>query len=145
MTGKDVKHAGKVIALLLVLLFIWGQSCVKPSASTGESSFVTDRIVRPFVRAIAGERAAEKVTEPLVRKAAHVAEYTALGLLISLLIRNRRTGLWLTPLLGLAAAFMDETLQVFSGRGAMITDIWIDLIGIALGGLLALLFGKKNG
>ena len=34
---------------------------------------------------------------------------------------------------GLVAAFLDETIQIFSGRGSDIRDVWIDLIGIALG------------
>lgn len=144
MEKKKKKIILYSIAVLLALCFIWGQSCAGAEASTGESRFVTDRIVKPVVRAVAGENAAEKITEPVIRKAAHVAEYTVLGAVLGAILRNRRPRFWLGLLLGLAAAFLDETVQLFTGRGAMITDIWIDLIGVTLGGLVALLVTKKK-
>ena len=29
--------------------------------------------------------------------------------------------------------FLDETLQIFTGRGTLVSDIWIDLIGVVIG------------
>lgn len=132
------------ILLLLVLGFIWGQSCAGAKKSTGESRFVTEHIVQPAVRAVAGERAADFFTDELVRKLAHVAEYTVLGFILGLLLRNKKPRFWLTVLLGLAVAFLDETVQIFTGRGSALVDIWIDLIGVTLGGLVSLLFKKKR-
>ena len=37
---------------------------------------------------------------------------------------------------GLTAAFIDETIQIFSGRGAAIADVWIDLAGFTTGFLI---------
>ena len=88
LTSKNKKTISRIavlILLLLALVFIWGQSCAGAVASTGESRFVTERIVRPLVRNIAGENAAKKVTDPLVRKIAHVAEYTVLGVILGVL------------------------------------------------------------
>ena len=36
-------------------------------------------------------------------------------------------------LLGLLAAFLDETLQIFSGRGSMVADVWLDFAGGVFG------------
>lgn len=36
-------------------------------------------------------------------------------------------------LLGLLAAFLDETLQLFSGRGSMVADVWLDFAGVVFG------------
>lgn len=141
---KKRKTAYGVIALIIILMFIWGQSCVGTEKSSGESRFVTERIIKPVIKAIAGEEIAESVTDHFVRKLAHVTEYTALGLILGILLKKNAYRFRLCLLLGLAIAFLDETLQVFSGRGAMLTDVWIDLIGVALGGLISLLFKRKE-
>jgi VanZ family protein len=36
-------------------------------------------------------------------------------------------------ILSLLTAFIDETLQIFSGRGPMVQDIWLDLAGSLFG------------
>ena len=132
------------VALLLILFFIWGQSSLGGKTSTNESTYVTDGIVNPLVKMLVSEKAAEKVKEPLIRKLAHIAEYSVLGLMIGLILRNRRPRFWLCLLIGMAVAFIDETIQIFSHRGPLITDIWIDLIGVALGGAVSLLFRPDN-
>ena len=30
-------------------------------------------------------------------------------------------------------AFLDKSIQILSGRGAMIQDVWVDLIGVCIG------------
>lgn len=37
---------------------------------------------------------------------------------------------------GHSVAFIDESIQLLSGRRAMIQDVWIDLTGVAAGFLL---------
>ena len=133
-----------IVLLLLVLCFIWGQSCIGAQGSTRESTFVTEQIIQPAVDALAGGTAAGVFTEKLVRKLAHVAEYTVLGFVLGLLLRNKRPRFWPALLLGLAAAFLDETVQLFTGRNGLITDVWIDLIGVAVGAAVSLLFRSKR-
>lgn len=48
-------------------------------------------------------------------------------------------------LCGFIAAFIDESIQLLSGRGAMIQDVWIDLTGVAAGFLLCRLILKIIG
>ena len=43
---------------------------------------------------------------------------------------------------GFAAAFLDESIQLFSDRGAEIRDVWIDLIGVASGVLIGFLIWR---
>lgn len=41
-------------------------------------------------------------------------------------------------MVGVFTAVMDETIQIFSGRGPLVSDIWVDLLGIAIGmGIIA--------
>ena len=70
------------------------------------------------------------VSSHTVRKAAHVAEFFLLSLFTALFLRRR--ALLAFPVC-FAAAFLDETIQLFSDRGAQVQDVWIDLIGIAVG------------
>ena len=48
-----------------------------------------------------------------------------------------------TLLVAFAVAFLDETIQIFTGRGPMIQDVWIDLSGAALGSLAGLIGREK--
>ena len=38
---------------------------------------------------------------------------------------------------GVAVALLDETIQIFNGRGPEIIDVWIDALGLAIGIVLA--------
>ena len=124
----------KLLILLLVLLlaFIWGQSLLSVETSSAESMSVLD-ILRPALVFIFGKAA---VTHNFVRKLAHFAEFFLLGAtLFSLLPRGK----WRLPLsagLCLLAALLDETIQIFSGRGDQISDVWLDFSGAASGILL---------
>jgi VanZ family protein len=84
----------------------------------------------------------------LERKGAHIAEYFFLALLLIRVFRNRFPGdlmsvLGLTFLSAIAYACSDEFHQLFvTGREGKISDVMIDFIGIALAGLLAVLFAR---
>ena len=119
-----------VLALaVLTLLFIWVNSFLPSGPSSRVSGYVT-RFITPFLEIIVGRG---HVTEHMVRKLAHVAEYALYGFWLSLLAktdgRKARTAL----LIGFLTAFLDETIQMFTGRGPAIKDVWIDLIGITGG------------
>lgn len=86
------------------------------------------------------------LTETLVRKGAHMAEYLVLAALLTGSLRNRdRTGRGLCAGVlsaSLFCALIDETIQLFvEGRAGKVSDIWVDLGGAALGLLLALAAG----
>ena len=102
------------------------------------------------------------ITDHLVRKTAHFVEFAVLGGLFGLVTgAGAKTGepdagsercgesdagsercgvrgggavrVICACLLGLLAAFLDETLQIFSGRGSMVADVWLDFAGVVFG------------
>ena len=76
----------------------------------------------------------------VVRKIAHAVEFCVLTLVLSLW--------WNKPIkafyAGFTLAFLDESLQVITGRGALVTDIWIDLIGVGLASFVGWILNKKE-
>jgi VanZ family protein len=78
-----------------------------------------------------------------IRKMAHFVEFCALGvvsvLLVNFCTHNFRTSVYPLALLGFFVPFVDETIQIFSGRGPAIRDVWIDIGGYALGCILSFL------
>ena len=93
------------------------------------------------------------ITDHLVRKTAHFVEFAVLGGLLCLvckvcMVTGGESGVGKSGgeptksgvvravcacLLGLLAAFLDETLQLFSGRGSMVADVWLDFAGVVCG------------
>ena len=117
-----------LIALLVLLLaFIWGHSCMPMDASREESSAVLE-LLRPLLALIVGK---ENVTLHLVRKLAHFTEFFCLGCVLALLLPFRGRSQLLAGGLGMLTGFIDETIQIFSGRGPAIRDVWLDFSGAA--------------
>ena len=126
------------VFIVLTLVFIWGHSVMDRELSSEESGFVM-RLVTPVLELIVGRG---NVTEHMVRKLAHFCEFALLGAEMSLFFAGRksrkREGLLLGMTHGLFAAFIDETIQIFSGRGPAISDVWIDFAGVTVGGVFLL-------
>lgn len=129
------------ILLLIWLLVIWGHSMMPRPLSAQESGSILDFLIRylPFL------------TEHMLRKMAHICEFGLLGMLVrwnryDRYDKSRCEKKWVESLiLCWGAAFIDETIQVFSGRGALVTDIWIDLAGAVLGIVVVQVIGKISG
>ncbi len=83
-------------------------------------------------------------SEWLIRRSAHVIEYLILGITLSVSCLRKGTFGELICVwnLGCLAAFMDETIQIFSGRTARIEDVWLDLSGV-LAGTLIMMAAKR--
>ena len=118
-----------LIAAAVILAFIWSQSLLSTDLSADESGWITNHIINPILRLVG-----LSVPDGFVRKAAHVTEFAVLGLIVTLLwdchpIRSFYSGFTI--------AFIDETIQVLVKRGPMITDVWIDLIGVTIGFFIA--------
>lgn len=119
--------------IALTLLFIFGNSLQSRAVSGGMSSSLA-----AFLSGALGF----EVPEFFLRKAAHFSEYALLGLELALLLNPAKAcgrDLLDLPLLGLLTAVFDETLQIFSGRGSMVADVWIDLAGFVTGFYLTVL------
>ena len=110
----------------LWLALVWGQSFLSAAASSVESGRLL-ALLQPWL---------PWLTQVILRKAAHFAEYAVLGALLFGAADVRR-GLWFPPCFGLLAALLDETLQLFAaGRSGQISDVWLDLAGFLTGWVL---------
>ncbi len=112
------------------------------SVSSTASGRVLD-LLQGLLRRLGQPGLAERLTENMVRKAAHFCEYTLEGFLLTLCLRamTRRMGRYISwpAFIGLLTAFCDETIQLFyDGRGSRVTDVWIDFAGVCAGMLAAL-------
>ena len=131
----------KIIFLLsaAMLLFIWGHSMVPERASAHESLWFLDTIVNPLLQRF-GNLPIDMHT---LRKITHVAEFCLLSIFTALYWRGKPVKNLYT---GLTVALLDETIQVVTGRGALITDIWVDMIGVGVGTVIGCGIWKlKNG
>ena len=114
---------------VLSLLFIWTNSFFSSGVSSRASGYFT-RILTPVLELVLGRG---NVTEHLVRKLAHFAEYAFYGLWLALWMKCDDRQALNALLAGFITAFLDETIQMFTGRGPSIKDVWIDVFGIAAG------------
>ena len=137
---KKRKAAVAVLTVLLLanLCFIWGNSLVSRSDSHDLSVGVLG-FLPGFLRDLFPDQ--EQLVH-IVRKAAHFTEFACLGgLSCGLLAAARRVKLhpffhvWAG---GFFVAAIDETIQIFTGRGSQLQDVWLDFAGFSAG-LLAVL------
>jgi len=126
------------ILIIVMLIFIWGHSAVPMNESAQESEWLRLKIINPILNFFG----LKGMSSYAVRKAAHITEFAVLSVLL-VLYWKKRPGI--DFLCGFIAAFMDESIQLLSGRGAMIQDVWIDLIGVAAGFLFCRLIMKIAG
>lgn len=80
----------------------------------------------------------------LLRKLAHITEYSLLGLLtqtirISLKKQGKNISIWLPLFCVLAVGVLDEFFQSFSSRTGAVSDVLLDFIGGIAGVLVATL------
>ena len=136
--NRREKTAEIILASLvfLTLAFIYTNSVMPPDASAESSGRVAS-----LIRALLPEG------NPLgdflvtnIRKLAHFFEYAVLGGFLSVYVAIFSLKLKMTVpvsiIFGFTAAFIDETVQIFSGRGPMIADVWIDLFGFCFSALI---------
>ena len=130
------RFSGKRIALLiatgLMLAFIFGQSLLPPRVSAEESGWLMDKVLNPLLKLLG----LGPITNHFIRKIAHITEFAILSILLTFCFHGQVIK---SAGIGFVTAFLDESIQLLSGRGALITDVWIDLIGVAAGSLIGLL------
>ena len=133
--------------LICILAFIWGNSLMPGEISGAISNWVKD-ILAKFLPMGPEE---EDGGGHLIRKLAHLTEFACLAALISWnlgVVKEKRVHqILLAVLLAMAAALVDETIQLFTpDRGPSLVDVWIDTLGAVLG-MTAVQLGyhlKKN-
>lgn len=119
--------------LLCNLAFIWGNSLLPGEVSGRISDWVKDLLSLLFSQT--GEE--DNQGGFLLRKLAHFTEFAALGVLLSWLYGMLRKKPFYPALCGIAAACIDETIQMFvPNRGPAIRDVCIDSCGVLAGMIL---------
>lgn len=116
------------------LWFVFSNSLKSKKASAAQSAPLQE-LVTPPIKSM-GVNNADRVAELVVRKSAHMAEFFVLTLLCCFVFcflgKKPKTVLGLSAIFATVTACIDETLQIFSQRGAAVTDVFIDLIGVVL-------------
>ena len=121
-----------ITLLLCNLVFIWGNSLLPGEVSGALSDWVKS-LLEAFLRA--GPE--DAVGGGLLRKLAHFTEFAALGMVLSWLFGMLEKKTVYPFLSGVAAACVDETIQMFvPDRGPGIRDVLIDSCGIVAGMIL---------
>ena len=132
---SELSHERKRIAILLLclitlnILFIFSQSMLSREISGAESGAIRALLENIF----SYDRPFGAFVLNNLRKIAHFAEFALLGVWVSLYVcfyaLDRRGATALSFVFGHLVAFADETIQIFSGRGPAILDVWIDTLG----------------
>lgn len=123
-----------IVVLIVWHIFIFGQSILPGDVSSEQSGFIVN-LVKPIFNVFIPNMSIETMSI-VIRKLAHVTEFFILGLLLINFYGKNYTYKYVfyaTLIHGLVVASLDETIQLFSlNRAGLITDVFIDMIGVVL-------------
>ena len=123
------------VLIILTVVFIFLQSIVPENKSAIESVWVTEQLVNPLFSIIG-----KAFKFDFVRKVAHVIEFFVLTVFIYVLLKRPVRVFYAS----FTISFLDESLQILTKRGALISDVWIDLIGIVFGVIICFLYFRHS-
>lgn len=140
--GRE-RHFRLYLVLSLALVgMAWLLSALPPQQSGAQSGWLQGMLERVL---------GTPVSEALLRKLAHFTEYALIGFFACLALQQLRwrpVHLPLLLMLCLMAALVDESIQLLSGRGPAILDVWIDgagaLCGMGLALGIAAIFSRRS-
>ena len=134
--AKRIIKTALIVLMLLNLAFIFVQSLIPPEESSKESGAVGE-IIEDI---IPPETKPGEFIQINLRKIAHFVEFACLGTTVALylvLFINRHTvAILLSFPAALIVGFIDESIQLFSGRGASVKDVWIDFFGFLFASII---------
>ena len=120
------------LLLICNLAFIWGNSLLPAELSQAFSDWV-----KTFLVGLATGEPSLGDGSGMLRKLAHFAEFTALGMVLSWLFGMLRKKKHWPLVCGVAAACVDETIQLFvPDRGPGLKDVLLDSCGVLTGMML---------
>ena len=125
---KNVLKLILIILILATLSFIFVQSMI-PREESGKQSDAVGDIVADIVPPETKPGAFLQIN---IRKVAHFIEFALLGAEVSLyvlLFMRRGIFVYLSLLIAPLPALVDETVQIYSGRGPSMKDVMIDSAG----------------
>ena len=125
------------ILLGLIVFFIWDNS-MQNGGSSDEFSLIFAETFAHIVNKL-GFHGNIWTLNRIVRKLAHLTEFTILGGVLYRILRRYITyGTVIKTIgLGMLIASLDEFIQLFSpGRSSQISDVLIDTVGVIIGILI---------
>ena len=135
MIRSKKRMAVCLILLVLNIAFIWGNSLLPRELSSAFSKMIGAVLQWLFPGPV---NPSEGEGHGILRKIAHFAEFTTLGMLLSwhvAMVKDKKWHKIVLPILaGFLVAAVDETIQYFvPGRGPGVLDVAIDTAGVVLG------------
>ena len=127
----NIYKIGRIFLLVLIFASIahaFIQSALPPEISSAESNKVGDIIEE----IIPPETPQGQFVQKNLRKLAHFTEFFIIGTFttIYVLVYMRKKSAFCVHIpFGIFVGLLDETIQIFSGRGPSVTDVWIDSLG----------------
>ncbi len=137
-----------IVLILCVFFVIFGFSNQNSQTSGGTSQKVTEAITKNIKKIQDLEQNERKIVidkiENVIRKIAHYSIYTLLGLLLMGLMSTFKIKemdkIAVSLIIGVLYASTDEIHQAFvPGRGAQITDVILDSMGVLTGIFITML------
>lgn len=128
---KNIIKLSLLLLIAATLAFIFVQSMLPPDKSQAESDKVGDIIEE----IIPPDTPTGDYVQNNIRKIAHFVEFFILGCEVALygiLFIRPVKRLALSFPAALIVAFFDESIQMFTGRGPAISDVWIDFFGFLI-------------
>lgn len=129
--------------LILILVFIWGNSLMPGEVSQAISDWVKNLLFGP-----PSSLQAQETGSGIIRKLAHFTEFAALGMTLGWLFGMLQKKKSWPFLFGVTAAIIDETIQAFvPERAPGLRDVLIDSCGVLTGMMLLYLghsYLKRN-
>lgn len=130
MKRTKSRMAIAIVLIALLLIFIWGNSCLPAKVSAAFSGWVKNLLNLLF-----GQSASDAQTgHGLLRKIAHFGEFALLGMCLYWLFSMLGKKFPLSLFCGFLVGCTDETIQCFvPDRGPAFTDVLIDTAGVVVG------------
>ena len=122
------------IVLCLIVFFIWDNSLQNGGSSDGFSLIFAEWLA-PIADKL-GFYGNIWALNRIVRKLAHLTEFTILGGVLYVVLRRyiEYGTVVKTIVVGIVIASLDEFIQLFSlGRSSQLSDVLIDTVGIIIG------------
>lgn len=126
-----------LIAAILVLCFIWGNSMM-PGARSDAISIGFRNFLAAKLQGISWIHVPRNA---VMRKLAHITEFTVFGIVLTIMLKGMmRVSCGWVLLAGMSTALADETIQLFTGsRTSNVKDVWIDMSGFCTGVIIVML------
>ena len=130
LTNKNIVKLTLFLLIILTLAFIFIQSMLPPEKSAEQSGAVGEIIEE----IIPPETPVGGYVQTNLRKIAHFVEFAVLGIWVTLLVvlfYRRKPFIFSSFVFAILMGLFDETIQIKSGRGASVSDVWLDFFGFA--------------